>query len=88
MSRGIVIETARRSPFMDTNVPANEKLYGYHRLEDPLVQQVIDGQTLIVRQSEHEAVEADTPSGPEPLDGRQPFIIGRHDIEGVTYKEG
>lgn len=84
LSRGIVVETARHSAFLDTNVPANEKLYGYHRLDDPLVQYIDEGQLHIVRQSEHKALEDIAPSSPEPLDG--PVMIGRHDIKGVTYE--
>ena len=34
---GIQVEVACYSLFLDTAVPADEKLYGYHRLEDPLV---------------------------------------------------
>lgn len=80
ISKGIAIEVAHRSGFLDTNVPENEKLYGYHRLENPLVQKIVEGQLTIVRQSDM------TP--PEPEDGDQdPVLIGRHDIAGVTYKE-
>jgi len=70
ISRNIKIEIAHNSGLMDTNVPAHEKLYGYHRLKDPLVQTVQDGQLLITRQSQYEA--------PEPMDD-QPLIFGRHD---------
>jgi hypothetical protein len=37
MFNGIEIEVAHTSGLLDTAVPAEEKLYGYHRLEDPLV---------------------------------------------------
>ena len=37
VSDGIEIEVAHTSGLLDTSVPAYEKLYGYHRLEDPLV---------------------------------------------------
>ena len=77
ISRGIKIEVAHRSGFLDTNVPENEKLYGYHRLENPLVQQIVDGNLFIRRQ--------DDIKSPEPEDGRQPVLIGRHDVKGVTY---
>ena len=79
ISRGIQIEVAHRSGFLDTNVPENEKLYGYHRLENPLVQKVVDGSLLIARQSDMES--------PEPEDGQDPVLIGRHDIKGVTYND-
>jgi hypothetical protein len=70
VSKGIKIEVASGSSLLDTNVPDNEKLYGYHRLEDPLVQTVQDGSLLITKQSE-------IPS-PEPVD-HEPVIFGRHD---------
>ena len=37
MNQGIQVEVANTSYLLDTAVPNNEKLYGYHRLEDPLV---------------------------------------------------
>ncbi len=70
VSKGIKIKVASGSSLLDTNVPDNEKLYGYHRLEDPLVQTVQDGSLLITKQSE-------IPS-PEPVD-HEPVIFGRHD---------
>ena len=70
VSRGIKIEVASRSSLLDTNVPDNEKLYGYHRLDDPLVQTVQDGNLLITKQSEIEP--------PEPVES-DPIIFGRHD---------
>lgn len=70
VSKGIKIEVAHNSSLLDTNVPDNEKLYGYHRLEDPLVQTVDNGHLLITRQSEFEP--------PEPVESK-PVIFGRHD---------
>ena len=85
LSKGIIVETARNSAFLDTNVPNNEKLYGYHRLDDPLVQYIQDDNIVIVRQSEYQEKEQKEMGSPEPLDGREPVMIGRHDMEGVTY---
>jgi len=88
LTKGIVVETAKRSGFLDTNVPANEKLYGYHRLEDPLVQLINGDQLMIVRQSEYQAKEESTQLlSPEPLDGKDGIVFGRHDIPGVTYND-
>ena len=70
ISKGIKIEVAHNSGLLDTNVPDNEKLYGYHRLEDPLIQTVDDGNLLITRQSEFDP--------PEPVES-DPVIFGRHD---------
>jgi len=70
VSKGIKIEVAHRSSLLDTNVPDNEKLYGYHRLDDPLVQTVQNGSLLITKQSEFDP--------PEPVES-EPVIFGRHD---------
>ena len=70
VSKGIKIEIASKSGLLDTNVPDNEKLYGYHRLDDPLVQTVQEGSLLIAKQSEF--------APPEPIEG-DPVIFGRHD---------
>ena len=75
IAKGIKIEVAHRSGLLDTNVPDNEKLYGYHRLDDPLVQTVQEGNLLITKQSQFDP--------PEPVDGAlgesEPIIFGRHD---------
>lgn len=85
LSKGMQIEIAQTSGFMDTNVPENEKLYGYHRLEDPLVQTIKDGDLLIMPQSEHISENKEVLRPPEPLD--DPVLIGRHDVPGVTYND-
>lgn len=87
LSKGMQIEIAKTSGFMDTNVPENEKLYGYHRLEDPLVQTVKDGDLLIMPQSEYVTENKKVLGSPEPLDGKDPVLIGRHDLPGVTYND-
>ena len=70
VSKGIKLEVAHRSGLLDTNVPDNEKLYGYHRLDDPLVQTVENGHILITKQSDIQP--------PEPVES-DPVIFGRHD---------
>ena len=37
MTQGIDVSIAATSPMLDTNIPEKEKLYGYHRLENPPV---------------------------------------------------
>ena len=37
VARGMKVEIAQDSSLLDTNVPDEEKLYGYHRLADPLI---------------------------------------------------
>ena len=46
MNAGIQVEVASSSGLLDTSVPLDEKLYGYHRLEDPLVVSVDQGGSL------------------------------------------
>ena len=78
ISKGIKINIAHNSSLLDTNVPDDQKLYGYHRLDDPLVSTVTQGSMLITKKSKL--------SPPEPID-YTPNIIGREDIPGVTYEE-
>ena len=87
--KGIAIEVAPRSSLLDTDVPADEKLYGYHRLEDPLVQKVVEGNLIICRRSEDEKFKStlDPLESPEPLDNHQSLLIGRRDVAGVTYED-
>ena len=87
VSNGVKIEVAPRSPFMDMNVPEDEKLYGYHRLTDPLVQKVVNGELVICPKSKSSEYVSDPGEilPPEPEDG--PVLIGRHDIKGVTYED-
>ena len=77
-TRGIKIEVAHNSGLLDTNVPENEKLYGYHRLDDPLVQSQENGGLLITKQSNIEP--------PEPMD-QDPVVFGRHDLQYVNGRE-
>lgn len=37
ISEGIQVDIAQRSSLLDADIPAEDKLYGYHRLDDPLV---------------------------------------------------
>ena len=78
ISKGIKVNIAHNSSLLDMNVPDDQKLYGYHRLDDPLVSTATNGSMLITRKSKLEP--------PEPLDAT-PNIIGREDIAGVTYEE-
>lgn len=78
ISKGIKVNIAHNSSLLDMNVPEDQKLYGYHRLDDPLVSTATNGSMLITRKSKLEP--------PEPLDAT-PNMIGREDIPGVTYEE-
>jgi len=77
-AKGIKIHVAHNSSLLDTNVPDEEKLYGYHRLDDPIVSTVTQGSMLITRKSKLEP--------PNPIE-ETPNIVGRKDIPGVTYEE-
>ena len=70
MNKNIIVEVANSSSLLDTAVPNEEKLYGYHRLVDPLVQTIDNGSLLITKQSQI--------LPPEPLESN-PIIFGRHD---------
>ena len=77
-TKGIKLHVAHSSSLLDTNVPDEEKLYGYHRLDDPMVSTVTQGSMLITRKSKLEP--------PNPIE-ETPNIVGREDIPGVTYEE-
>ena len=70
ISKGMSIEVAYNSTLLDTNVPQEERLYGYHRLADPFVVSVEDQNLTVTRKSHI--------SAPEPLDST-PVLYGRHD---------
>jgi len=77
-TKGVKLHIAHSSSLLDMNVPDDQKLYGYHRLDDPLISTTTQGEMLITRKSKLEP--------PEPLDAK-PNIIGREDIPGVTYDD-
>jgi len=52
MTQGINISIAATSPMLDTNIPEKEKLYGYHRLNNPPVVYLKDGELKITNFSE------------------------------------
>ena len=54
VEKGMQIEVAHSSGLLDTNVPAEQKLYGYHRLADPFVVMQTKDDLKISRVSELE----------------------------------
>jgi hypothetical protein len=52
IQKGIDVSIAPTSSLLDTNVPIQEKLYGYHRLEDPPVVYSDQGELAIGKTSE------------------------------------
>jgi len=69
MFAGIEVGIAQTSTLLDTCVPLQEKLYGYHRLDDPMLPLVMNDELIVRKNSEltynEKAVE--------------PMLIGRHD---------
>ena len=52
MLSGMEVAIAPRSPLLDTNVSTDQKLYGYHRLENPPVVYMEDGELKVTTSSE------------------------------------
>ena len=57
MDLGIDVSVAASSSMLDTNVPEEQKLYGYHRLENPPVVYLNKGQLDVTESSEIEKEE-------------------------------
>ena len=79
MDAGIIVQVALTSGLLDADIPIQEKLYGYHRLEDPFVTYTINNEISICRWSEVEKQQA-IPIG----------LVGRHDgqvQEGIVEPE-
>jgi hypothetical protein len=75
----ITIQVALSSGLLDTDVPIKEKLYGYHRLDDPVITYVKDDQLKVCNWSEVEQQQA-IPIG----------LVGKHDEpiqEGIVEPE-
>ena len=69
MAQGIDISVAATSPMLDTNIPEKEKLYGYHRLENPPVVYLEEDELKVTEFSKIELNE-EIPFG----------VLGRKDI--------
>ena len=82
MSRGIEVSVAATSSMLDTNVSEKEKLYGYHRLEDPLVVYLKDGD---LKTTEFSNIEIDDEK-PVGVSGRQDHMRVRK-TNGLTPPE-
>ena len=75
MDAGIDVSVAARSPMLDTNIALKEKLYGYHRLENPPVVYLNNGGLKVAKLSEIEHEEI--PTG----------VSGRNDIGAPEPKK-
>jgi len=69
ISKNIVVSVAPTSSLLDTNVSIEEKLYGYHRLENPPVVYLEQGELSVGKLSD--VLEEKVPSG----------VSGRKDID-------
>jgi hypothetical protein len=72
MHMGVQVEVAKTSGLLDTDVIAEEKLYGYHRLADPLVV-MADGKGFMTSMKRSEAMKDQVELDPEPI------LIDRND---------
>ena len=66
MENGIDVSVAPRSNLLETNVDAKEKLYGYHRLKDPVVAYSKNGTMSVCNWSE--VIKEETPKTPQMID--------------------
>ena len=73
MHLGVEVEVAKTSALLDTDVIAEEKLYGYHRLQDPLVI-MSDGKGFMTSMKRSEAIAMQ-----EQEQEREPILIDRND---------
>jgi hypothetical protein len=64
------VDVASSSSLLDTDVPIEEKLYGYHRLDDPLIMDIKEGTLTLIQKSNIEP--------PEPMDN-QPVLFEKND---------
>ena len=69
MMSGMTVEIANTSTLLDASVPLDEKLYGYHRLNDPLVPVINNGVLSTKKVSDGKKQEVD----------KKPVLIGRHE---------
>jgi len=72
MAQGIDVSIAATSPLLDTNISEKEKLYGYHRLDNPPVVYLENGELKITSFSKVQ-FEEEKPFG----------VSGRKDIPAI-----
>jgi hypothetical protein len=66
---GIIVQTALTSGLLDANIPIQEKMYGYHRLEDPFVSYRTEEDELKITRWSKVEKQQSIPIG----------LVGRHD---------
>ena len=70
MNQGIQVEVAHTSYLLDTAVPTHEKLYGYHRLDDPLVV-ITDEKGILIAKKRSQVQQF--------KQEQEPILIDKHD---------
>ena len=73
MSDGMKVEVAQSSYLLDAAVPAEEKLYGYHRLDDPLIV-LSDNEGNLQSMNRSEVIK-----NQEPEKEKEPVLIDKND---------
>jgi hypothetical protein len=81
MVAGMEVAIAPRSPLLDTNVPDKERLYGYHRLENPPVVYVEEGDLKVTSFSDIDKEEEVVVS----IYGRQDNVQITQPVEPKSY---
>ena len=81
MTQGIDVSIAATSPMLDTNIPEKEKLYGYHRLENPPVVYLEENELKVTEFSKIELNE-EIPFG---VSGRKDIIASLVPPEPEKY---
>jgi len=66
---GIIVQTALTSGLLDANIPIQEKMYGYHRLNDPFVSYRTEEDELKITRWSKVEKQQSIPIG----------LVGRHD---------
>ena len=79
MNQGIQVEVAHTSYLLDTAVPMHEKLYGYHRLDDPLVV-ITDEKGILIAKKRSQIQQF--------KQEQEPVLIDKHDSHLKKNKVG
>ena len=77
MHKEIQVEVANSSALLDSNEDAQDKLYGYHRLKDPMVVVLDEEKKLrVLKKSEYESSITRPERTPIMVDRNDPNVLG------------
>ena len=77
MHKDIQVEVANSSALLDSNEDAQDKLYGYHRLKDPMVVVLDEEKNLkVLKKSEYESSINRPERTPIMVDRNDPNVLG------------